>query len=87
VVLLVILNPETADLAAFVHAVGLDVFLLLLEIQFLVVLGAAIGRISGSFRFCGIYFTPDQLRAICRRMIRDQHGNPVRYVPGAPALM
>jgi len=39
VVVLIILNPETVQLAFFIDAIGLEMFLMLLEIQFLVTLG------------------------------------------------
>ena len=39
IVVLIILNPEMAQLAFFIDAVGLEVFLMLLEIQFLALLG------------------------------------------------
>lgn len=39
VVVLVLLNPEMAELALFVDAVGLDLFLMLLEIQVVVISG------------------------------------------------
>jgi hypothetical protein len=37
VVLLVILNPEMAELALFIDAVGLEMFLMLLEVQVVVI--------------------------------------------------
>ena len=39
VVLLIILNPELAQLALFIDAIGLEMFLMLLEVQFLAILG------------------------------------------------
>ncbi len=38
VVILIIFNPEMSELAIFVDAVGLEVFLMLLEIQLLAIL-------------------------------------------------
>jgi hypothetical protein len=43
VVLLIVLNPEMAQLAFFIDAVGLEVFLMLLEVQFLAFLGLFFG--------------------------------------------
>lgn len=37
--MLLILNPEMIQLALFIDAVGLDVFLMLIEVQFLAFLG------------------------------------------------
>jgi hypothetical protein len=37
VLLLVILNPEMAELALFIDAVGLEIFLMLLEVQVVVI--------------------------------------------------
>ena len=39
VVVLIILNPETVQLAFFIDAIGLEMFLMLLEIQVLALLG------------------------------------------------
>jgi len=39
VVVLIVLNPETVQLAFFIDAVGLEMFLMLLEVQFLALLG------------------------------------------------
>jgi hypothetical protein len=43
VVLLIVLNPEMAQLALFIDAVGLEMFLMLLEVQFLAFLGMFFG--------------------------------------------
>jgi hypothetical protein len=40
VVVLIILNPEMIELALFIDAVGLEIFLILLEVQALVIIGA-----------------------------------------------
>jgi len=40
VVTLILLNPEMADLALFIDAAGLDLILLLLEVQILAISGA-----------------------------------------------
>ena len=40
VVLLLLLNPEAIGMAFFIDAVGLEVFLLLLEMQLLLILGS-----------------------------------------------
>ena len=40
VVVLIIFNPEMVELALFIDAVGLEMFLMLLEIQVLAILGA-----------------------------------------------
>ena len=39
-VVLIILNPEMVNLALFIDAVGLEMFLMLLEVQVLAILGA-----------------------------------------------
>lgn len=39
VVLLIIFNPELVQLALFIDAIGLEMFLMLLEVQFLALLG------------------------------------------------
>ncbi len=43
VVLLIVLNPEMAQLSFFIDAVGLEVFLMLLEVQFLAFLSMFFG--------------------------------------------
>lgn len=44
VVVFVIANPEMFHLAVFVDAVGLDIFLMLLEVQALAILGAMLNK-------------------------------------------
>jgi hypothetical protein len=39
VVVLIILNPEMAELALFVDAIGLDIFLMLFEVQVVALIG------------------------------------------------
>jgi hypothetical protein len=40
VVVLIILNPELAELALFIDAIGLELFLMLLEVQVVAIAGA-----------------------------------------------
>jgi hypothetical protein len=39
VVLLIVLNPEAAELALFIDAIGLEMFLMLLEVQLITIFG------------------------------------------------
>lgn len=39
IVVLIIFNPETIELALFIDAVGLELFLILLEVQVLAIIG------------------------------------------------
>jgi hypothetical protein len=44
VVVLIILNPEMIELALFIDAVGLEMFLMLFEVQLLVIMGALLNN-------------------------------------------
>jgi hypothetical protein len=44
VVVLIILNPEMIELALFIDAVGLEMFLILFEVQVLVIMGALLNN-------------------------------------------
>jgi hypothetical protein len=44
VVVLIILNPEMIELALFIDAVGLEMFLMLFEVQVLMIIGALLNN-------------------------------------------
>jgi hypothetical protein len=44
VVVLIILNPEMIELALFIDAVGLEIFLMLFEVQVLVIIGSLLNN-------------------------------------------
>ncbi len=51
IVALIILNPEMAGLALFIDAVGLEMFLMLIEVQIFVVLGMLIAKFKPIFSY------------------------------------
>lgn len=56
IVAIIILNPEVAELALFIDAVGLEMFFILIEVQILLTLGIFYDKIkSGYFYLKSLY--------------------------------
>lgn len=87
VVLIIILNPETIQLGLFIDTVGLDIFLLLLEVQALVIIstifGASIKRIIALTR----HFCADRLFLPCWNTPGRNSQSLFFVLPGAATLM
>ena len=86
VVVLLFLNPEMAQLALFIDAAGLELFLLLIEIQVIGFLGALFGtRVTPLFGKRQVSLRT-YLRSM-RRAIADRTDTAMIAAPGAGALM
>jgi len=79
VVVLILLNPETVHFAIFLDAVGLDIFLMLIEVQILAVIGAVLSY----------YFKPVQayLKLICLHRAQTFSLSNFRELPRTLALV
>jgi hypothetical protein len=86
VVVLIILNPEMAELAIFIDAIGLEMFLLLLEVQLIAVLSFLFNsRIRSSFT-C--------VKGLCLRLLAfssprriKQDSEGLLLATGSPAIL
>jgi hypothetical protein len=71
-VLLIIFNPELVELAVFIDIIGLDVFFMLIEIQLLAIVGAAMNQ----------YIKPAFIKT--RNLLSQQK---LKFAPQAPAIL
>jgi len=87
VVLLIILNPEMIQLALFIDAVGLEMFLMLLEVQFLALLGMFFNtKIKPIFSYI-INFYSQYFLTFSWKNIKEHPENLMLAVPSPAALM
>jgi len=57
-VVIIILNPEMVGLALFIDAIGLEMFIMLLEVQVLAILSAILNnKIRPMFEFIKLYYS------------------------------
>lgn len=87
VVVLIIFNPEMVQFALFIDAVGLEMFLMLLEIQVLAILGAFFHtRIKPMFTYVKYFYTRHILAFSCKH-IKEEPESLMLGVPSPAALM
>ncbi len=87
VVVLIILNPEMAELALFIDAIGLEMFLMLLEAQVLAIIGVFINEnIKPAYAFMKhlcLKYRP----IISWNFIKEESKGLILVVPGPVILM
>lgn len=87
IVTLIIFNPETLQLALFIDAVGLDLFLMLLEVQIFSLLGLFINtRIKPLYTYL-INFYSQHFQLISWKSIKETPDILMLVVPGPAILM
>lgn len=86
IVVLIIFNPEMAELAVFIDAIGLEIFLMLLEVQVLVALGKFSNRLTPIFT-CLKNVYKNNFREVWWRNIIDKPESLLLLVPSQATLM
>lgn len=87
VVVLIVFNPEMVELALFIDAVGLEIFLMLLEIQVLAILGAFFNtRIKPIFTYVKHLYTRNIL-TFSWNNIMEKPETLILVVPSTVTLM
>ncbi|MBT2988356.1 MAG: hypothetical protein AB2531_03345 [Candidatus Thiodiazotropha sp.] len=87
VVLLVLLNPEMAELALFIDAVGLEMFLMLLEVQIVVMFSLFFNTtIKSAYIYVKNLFLK-LLPILSWESIKENPGNLILVVPSPAILM
>ena len=87
VVALIILNPEMIELALFIDAIGLEMFLMLLEIQIMAILGALLNNKIKPALTNLKYFIENHVLGIPLKRIIEKPGCLVFAVPSQATLM
>lgn len=87
VMVFIILNPELIDLAIFIDAVGLDILLLLFEVQILAILGALVNTTVRPIFTCIKLFIEKHLLGVSWKSIKNDPALLVFSVPSQAALM
>lgn len=86
VVAIIILNPEMAELALFIDAVGLELFFMLIEIQILV----ALGMVRAKLRLYFVCMKNSYKHFSSRRMwqnIKEEPESLLLFVPSQATIM
>ncbi|MCP4408556.1 MAG: hypothetical protein GY807_12485 [Gammaproteobacteria bacterium] len=87
VIVLIILNPEIVELALFVDAVGMDMFLMLLEIQVLAILGTLFNtKIKPVIAYVKYFYTRHIL-VFSWKHIKEEPESLMLVVPTSPATL
>jgi hypothetical protein len=86
IVVLIIFNPEMAELAIFIDAIGLEMFLMLLEVQVLVILGSFYARLKAIFTYLRKVKQYNNLEVWWLNII-DKPESLLLLVPSQAALM
>lgn len=87
VVVLIILNPEMIELALFVDAIGLDMFLMLFEIQILAILGAWLNTRNRLILTYIQHFIEDHLFGISWKSVKEEPACLAFAAPTQATLM
>lgn len=87
VVLLIIFNPETIELALFIDAVGLEMFLMLLEIQVIAILGMFLNtKIKPIFTYIKYFYARHSLM-FSWKYIKEEPESIMLMAPSPATLM
>ena len=86
VVAIIILNPEVAELALFIDAVGLEVFFMLIEVQILVALGMFQAKLRLYFAYLKNSYQYFSSRIMWRN-IKEEPESLLLLVPSQATMM
>ncbi|HIO91694.1 MAG TPA: hypothetical protein EYG68_02485 [Leucothrix mucor] len=86
IVAIIILNPEVAELALFIDAVGLEMFLMLIEVQILLTLGVFYDKIKSGYRYLKKSYLNSQLNMSWQNFKADPQ-SLLLLVPSQATLM
>ena len=87
VVVLIMLNPEMIELAIFIDAVGLDMFLLLFEIQILAILSSLLNTKIRPIFNCIEKFMAKRFTRVSWDGVKSNPGLLIFVTPSPAALM
>ena len=87
VVALVILNPEMIELALFIDAIGLEIFLMLFKVQIIAIFGALLNnKIKPSLTYLK-HFIENHLFGIPWKMVKEDSKYLVYAAPSPATFM
>ncbi|MES9940803.1 MAG: hypothetical protein ABW104_10490 [Candidatus Thiodiazotropha sp. 6PLUC2] len=87
VFVLIIFNPEMIELALFIDAIGLEVFLMLLEVQVLAILGALLNSKVRPVTSTLKHFLEKSFRVDSLKRIKEDAESLFFSLPSEAALM
>lgn len=87
VVVLILLNPEMTQLAVFIDAVGLELFLMLIEIQVMAIIGVLLNnKIKPAFYLAKNFIGNHQFVTLWKN-IKEEPGRLIYVAPSQATLM
>jgi len=87
IVIFLILNPEMVEFSIFINAVGIDIFIMLLQIQFIVISGAFFDKkIRPLWYYCKNQFTNIYYSCSLKR-IKNEPRILLLIIPSQASLM